>query len=289
MTGFGRAETIADDLSVVVEIRTLNNRYLDIAVRLPHSYNFLEDRIKKEVASHLFRGRVEVTIQINNGVDTIQDFEVNIPLAKAYMRALSELRNALNIRDEFRLETFLTIKDIINPVKREEDSELVWERLCPCLQEALQKVHKMRICEGEVLYQDIIKRINRIEEGLNRIQEMASSLIVQYQTRLKERVLALTQGTVELDPNRIAQEAAFLAERSDITEEVTRIRSHTEQFRKIIDSEGPVGRQLNFLLQELNREFNTIGTKAGGAMISQEVVLMKSELEKMREQVQNVE
>jgi uncharacterized protein (TIGR00255 family) len=289
MTAFGRAEKTVEGRTFIVEIRSLNSRYGEVIVRMPPQFLSLEGQIKKLVTTRISRGRVEVMIKVKNGSQAVSDIRVNIPLAKAYYGALCELNETLQIKEKVGLQTLISMQGIIMVTESEEDSEKTWSLLSSCILEALESIEAMRISEGMAIYQDFRKRLQSVEEDLSRIKRFATSILLQYQNRLKERIATLTQGTVEVDPNRLAQEAAFLADKSDITEEIVRAESHLKQFRSMIESEGATGRALDFLLQELNREVNTIGSKGGDAQLSQIVVGLRSELEKLREQVQNIE
>ncbi|NVM23577.1 MAG: YicC family protein [Desulfobacterales bacterium] len=289
MTAFGRAENIVEGRTYTVEMRCLNGRYCEISVRMPHRLLPLEDRIKKLVASKISRGRVDLTVKVKGGSQSDVEIEVNLPLAKAYYKTLAELNEALGIEEKVGLETLLGMEKIITAIEPEEDLEKTWPDFSSCISDALEGIDAMRISEGKAVYRDFQKRLQSVEDGLLRVKELAPSISSQYHDRLRERIAALTEGTIELDPNRLAQEAAFLADKSDITEEIVRAESHLKQFRSMIESEGPTGRALDFLLQELNREVNTIGSKGGNARLSQMVVAVKTELEKIREQVQNIE
>jgi uncharacterized protein (TIGR00255 family) len=289
MTAFGRAEKTVEGRRFTVEIRSLNSRYGEVIVRMPPQFLPLEDQIKKLIATKISRGRVEVMIKVKNGSQVVTDIHVNLSLAKKYYRALCELNETLQIEEKVGLQTLLGMEGIITPTESEEDLETTWSFLSSCVVEALESVGAMRISEGMAIYRDFQKRLQSVEEGLSRIKGLAPVVLSQYHSRLKERIAMLTEGKVELDPNRLAQEAAFLADKSDITEEIVRAESHLKQFRSMIESEGPAGRALDFLLQELVREVNTIGSKGGDAQLPQIVVGLKSELEKLREQVQNVE
>jgi len=289
MTAFGRAEKTVEGRTFIVEIRSLNSRYGEVIVRMPPHFLPFESQIKKLVMTKISRGRAEVMIRVKNGSQAVSDIRVNLPVAKAYYRALCELNETLQIEEKVGLQTLMGMQGIIMVTESEEDLEETWSVLSSCILEALESMEAMRISEGMAIYQDLRKHLQSVEEDLSRIKGFATSILSQYHNRLKERIATLTQGTVEVDPNRLAQEAAFLADKSDITEEIVRAESHLKQFRSMIESEGPTGRVLDFLLQELNREVNTIGSKGGDAQLSQIVVGLRSELEKLREQVQNIE
>jgi uncharacterized protein (TIGR00255 family) len=289
MTAFGMAEKKVEGRTYTAEIRTLNGRYLEISVRAPRQLMPLEERVRKLVATRISRGRVDVFVRVRDASEKVSEIEVNLPLAKAYHKALLELNEALDIEEKVGLQTLLGLEKIIVATEPEADLEKTWTILSSCIGEALEGVDVMRISEGKAIYQDFERRLQSVEEGLSRIKALAPSVLSEYHSRLKERLAVLTEGKVELDPNRLAQEAAFLVDRSDVTEEIVRAESHVKQFRSMIESGGPAGRALDFLLQELNREVNTIGSKGGNAQLSHMVVTLKGELEKIREQVQNIE
>jgi len=289
MTAFGRTEKTFGERTYTVEIRCLNHRYCDIRVHMPPQLTPLEERVKKLVATRISRGRVEIAVAVRHTSLAPPKIEVNVPLAKSYYEALCGLSDALGIRENVGIQTVLDMKGIITVTEPEEDIEKVWTTLLACLEEALQAVNSMRASEGKAICDDFQKRLGPVENGLSQIEESAAHVVSDYQNRLKEQIARLTDGVVELDPDRLAQEVALLCAKSDVTEEVVRAKSHLKQFRSMIESDSPVGRSLDFLLQELNREVNTIGSKVGDARLSQIVVTLKSELEKIREQVQNVE
>jgi len=289
MTAFGRAERTSEDCAFTVEIRCLNRRYCEVSVRMPQKFLPLEDRVKKSVTKIVSRGRVDVTIKIKSGSEPVPEIQLNIPLATAHFKALEELAHALGIDAQVGVETLLGIDGIVTVTEPVLDLEKTWETLGLCVNEALDGVETMRIAEGKAIYEDFQTRLGKVEEGIGALKALAPSVLSEYQDRLMERIKVLTEGKVEIDPNRVAQEAAFLADKSDVSEEIVRAESHIKQFRAMIASEESAGRALDFLLQELNREINTIGSKTGDADISHMVVALKSELEKVREQVQNVE
>jgi len=289
MTAFAAAEKTKDALSVEIEIRSYNSRFLDIALRLPHAYLYMEERVKGRVAEKVTRGRIEIRIQIRDDSDEVFTFEINKPKARAYHEALVQLKNEFDINAQLSVDFLVGAGGVVKPAEVDRDVETVWPVAKDCLDEAIKDLVAMREREGANMAQDIAGRLDFIQKCIDQIEIASGDLLSHYQDRLKERIKALTQNTVQIDPERIAQEAAYLAERSDISEEIVRVGSHIKQFRLIMNSEDSSGRKLNFLLQELNREFNTIGSKTEKINISHMVVDIKSELEKMREQVQNVE
>jgi len=289
MTAYARAEKTADEINVSTEIRSYNSRYLDISLRIMHGYNVLEEKIKASIIEKIARGRIEVSLQINDGSDEAYDFEINIPKARAYYDRLVQLKDQLDLHSEITVDLLVREGGVIRSVEIDRDMDAVWPVVRDCVDEALNNLVEMRKKEGEFIALDITGRINRIEKSVHLIEKESSDLLYHYQQRLKERIVALTREMVEIDPERITQEAAFLAGKSDISEEIVRVASHIKQFRTIMKSEEPAGRKLNFLLQELHREFNTMGSKTEKAHVSHTIVEVKSELEKIREQLQNVE
>ena len=289
MTAYAQAEAGVDTLTVSAEVRSYNSRHLDLVLHVPHGYRGLEERIKALVSGYVDRGRVELYVKIRDESERASAYEVHLAAAEAYLKALVELKEQFNIDDAVPLLMLAHADGVIKPAEQERDLDQAWAVLKACLENALGQLNAMREREGEFLFGDFQERLSMIETSIDRIETAATDMSAFYQQRLTERIATLTKGVVELDPARIAQEAAILADRSDISEETVRARSHLHQFRMLLTADEPVGRKLNFLLQEFNREFNTMASKAGNADISQTIVAVKSELEKLREQVQNVE
>lgn len=289
MTAYARSEKKDEKLSVTTEIRSYNSRHLDIALRVPHGYHIMEDKIKGLIAEHITRGRIEISVQIREDAEEQMAFEINEPLAAAYHKALVHLKNKFDIDDEINLDLLASTAGIIKPAEIDRDMETYWRVVKDCIVGALFELDTMRKKEGNFIFLDVAGRLDYIEQCIHQIESRATELMPIYQERLKERISALTNGMLDIDPARIAQEAALLADRSDISEEIVRAGSHIKQFREIVTSDEPGGRKLNFLLQEFNREFNTMGAKASNASVSHIIVEVKSELEKIREQIQNVE
>ncbi len=289
MTAFARAETKEETLMILIEMRAYNSRHLDLVLRVPQPYNMLENKVKTIISNWVTRGRLEASIQIHDTSNEAYAFEANLPRAKAYHRALKQLKSSFNIAGDISLDLLAGAGEIIIAGEMDKNPDKVWPAIEECLLRALENLDAMRRQEGQYLGDDLIRRINYIKQCILNIEQESSDLVSYYQERLKTRIEALTKGLVELDPDRIAQEAALLADKVDISEELVRTCSHIEQFFSIVDSDEPAGRKLNFLLQELNREVNTIGAKTGKAIVSHLVVDIKTELEKIREQVQNIE
>jgi uncharacterized protein (TIGR00255 family) len=289
MTAYAKSEKTQEKLTVQIEIRSYNSRYLDIAFRVPHGYLALEEKIKTIIAGKVSRGRIEVNLQVRDDSDEAYAFEIDTPKARAYYDSLLQLKNKFNINSEISMDLLVSGGSIIKPVEMGLDMEARWPVFKDCMNEAITNLIAMRKEEGNFLEADISDRLNSIEKCIDQIQKESSDLLSHYQQRLKDRIAVLTKGIIEIDPDRIAQEAAFLADRSDISEEIVRAASHIKQFRTIISSAEPAGRKLNFLVQELNREFNTMGSKTNHSNVSHIIVEVKSDLEKIREQLQNVE
>lgn len=289
MTGFARVEKTNKGFMVIFEIRSYNSRYLDIVLRVPHGYHLLEDKIRSLIAKRVKRGHIEAKVQIKNDFDEGYDYEINMPKAKAYHDALRRLKNDFNLDPEISVDLLAREDGVIMPTERNRNIEADLPAIEDCINNAIDDLDAMRRKEGDFIAKDFHGRLNFIEQSIEKIEKESDNLLSYYQERLKERISVLTKGVAEIEPVRIAQEAAFLADKSDISEEILRAKSHIKQFRDTIDSDESAGRKLNFLLQEFNREFNTLGSKAQSANISHMIVEVKSELEKIREQLQNVE
>lgn len=289
MTAYATVEKTTDDLTAAVEMRSYNSRHIDIFLKIPSPYQFLEDKIKELISTRIARGRLEIRLQIEDHSKEAAALEIDDARANALMTIFKKLKSKFRLKHELTLDMLLNAGGIIKPAENLQNDEILWPVLKNCIVLALDDLEAMRRKEGDFIAADFRGRLEYINDCLNRIRKGSANLITQYQQRLKERIAALTQNIVELDPARIAQEAAFLADRSDISEELTRASSHLNQFDQIMKATEPAGRKLNFLLQELNREFNTMGSKIGDAAIAHLIIDVKSELEKIREQIQNVE
>lgn len=289
MTGFASAAVTEGNTTVTVEMRTYNSRNLDLSLRVSPGDPGLEERIRALLSGRLVRGRVEIKVHVETTVDDAARVEVDMSRARALMAVLKRLQTDLGLDGAPSLELLMACGGLLQNAVPETDVERVWPTLDACLTQALGELDAMRGREGRYLAQDLYARLDRIEAALKEIAGNAAGLTAIYQERLRERIATLTQGLVEIDHARLAQETAFLAERSDISEELVRAESHIRQFRGIMAAPEAGGRKLNFLMQELNREFNTMGSKIGSADVAHAVVDVKSELEKIREQVQNIE
>lgn len=289
MTGCAALTFAGGEFTVTIDIRAVNSRSLDLSLRLSPGDSGIEERVRALIAGRLARGRVEVKIQVIPAAGEAAAVEVDLVRARALMAAFTRLREEFAFAAEPSLELLLGCGGVLKTAEAAADAERMWPAVEAGLSQALDELEAMRRREGEHLAQDLRARLDGVEAGLQEIAARSEGLTALIQQRLTERMAVLTRGTVEIDPVRLAQEAAFLADRADISEEIVRAASHIRQFRDIMAAPEAGGRKLNFLLQELNREFNTIGSKIGDADAAHRVVAVKSELEKIREQVQNVE
>ncbi|MFO7709144.1 MAG: YicC/YloC family endoribonuclease [Desulfobacterales bacterium] len=289
MTGYAAVGLAEGETAVSIEIRTVNSRSLDVSLRVSPGDTGLEERVRALISGRLARGRVEVKLQIGPGPGEAGAVEVDLARARSVMAALARLREEFAFKDEPTLGLLVGCGGVLRTAAAAADFELLWPAVEAGLKRALDELEAMRLREGGHLARDLDARLSRVAAALQEIAARSEGLTALIQQRLKERMAALTRGVVEIDPARMAQEAAFLADRSDISEELVRADSHLRQFRDTMDAPEPAGRKLNFLLQELNREFNTMGSKIADADAAHRVVDVKSELEKIREQVQNIE
>ena len=288
MTGYGKGEARQDDITVTVEIKTVNHRYADISVKLPRTFLSLENGVRKQVAAVVGRGKVDVYVNYELASEAQVVPKLNNELAVAYHKLFVELAGNLNLQDRISLDHIINQRDVV----RVEEAEIDESTLESCLRSAtagaLESLLAMRAAEGEETRMDIEDRLNVTETILTQIEHRAPQVPVEWQERLAERLQRLQQN-VEWDPQRIAQEIAVYADRCDISEEITRFKSHLVQFRGMFDEAEPVGRRMDFLVQELNREVNTMGSKSNDAELTKAVVMLMAELEMIREQVQNIE
>ncbi len=288
MTAFGRGEATADAYRFTVELRTLNHRFCDIRIKLPRKYSDFEEEIKRRLSAQFARGRIEVSVFADEAMDKVQHLAVDEDLAKTYKRLLLNLQEELGLEGGLRLEALLNFRDIFVFEENEERREQAWGVLENALDQAVSGCIQMRKEEGAAIETDLNQRLHQLETLTNEVQSRAPLVVLYVRDRLRKRVRELL-GEAEMDEARLAQEVALFAEKSDITEEVVRLHSHIQQFHDLLEARGPRGRQLEFLLQEMHREVNTIGSKANDLEIAQKVIQIKTELERIREQIQNVE
>jgi len=289
MTGYGKGMVAGDDFSVSVDLKTVNNRFLDIHLRVGAELASLEPGIKKRITSRLTRGRVDVTISLERTAQMV--YELNRPLIAGYVNALKQLQQDFDIAGELDINVLARIPGALQPARNGIDERIV-TALEAAVDQALDELEHMREQEGEALKNELRDRVRKIESVVPTIESAAAGLAEAYRVRLQKRIgELLNRGgqVVEIDPARLAQEVAYLADRSDVSEEMVRLRSHLTQFQEALDAPGETGKMLDFLLQELNREANTTLSKSTDLVIKEAGLAIKAEVEKLREQVQNVE
>ncbi len=289
MTSFASSEVTLDNFTVSSEIRTYNNRYLDIILHIPREYFDMENKIKSLVSNRLARGRIEIKLNKRDDSEQAYQYEINNTQADAFYNSLIQLKNRFDLKTAISIDNFLKTGGIIKQIYPERNLDSDWIVIEDCLINALNQIEEMRIKEGNFILNDLVERLKFIENSTSILEIETANISSHYQKKLLNRISILTGDAGEIDPWRIAQEVALIADKSDISEEIIRIKSHTMQFYIIINSKEPAGKKLNFLLQEFNREFNTIGSKIQNADLTHTVIAVKAELEKIREQVQNIE
>ncbi|MFN0138821.1 MAG: YicC/YloC family endoribonuclease [Pyrinomonadaceae bacterium] len=289
MTGFGRATTSGDNFSISVDLKTVNNRFLDVNLRLPSELQALETIVKKLISTRLTRGRVEVNLQYDRTDDLVM--ELNRPLITGFLAAMKELRDEFSLPGEPDINVIARLPNVV-AAKKEEPSAEFLSAIENTFNAALDDLENMRFTEGEMLAAELTARLDEIENKIPHIETESASVADEYTQRLTKRIndmLAKTDSQIEIDQARLAQEVAYLVDRADISEEISRLRSHIEHFRAIVKDRTDVGKRLDFLTQELNREANTIASKTNNMTVKENALAIKSEIEKIREQVQNVE
>ena len=288
MTGYGRARETLNGRDITVEVRSVNSRYLDCTVKMPRTYVFAEDAIKSRVQKAISRGKVDVYVTIDTTAADVSVVAVNEPLARSYYEALMKLKETFSLEGEITPMALAKFPDVLAVTRAEEDLETVAADICAVLEQALQAYNEMRAVEGERLAADISGRVATIESVVSKVEERSPQTVAEYRARLTNKMTEVLQSTT-IDESRILTEAAIFADKIAVDEETVRLRSHIAQLRAMLQSDQPVGRKLDFLIQEVNRECNTIGSKCNDLTIAQDVVNMKAEVEKIREQVQNIE
>ena len=288
MTGYGRAREMHNGRDITVEVRSVNNRYLDCTVKMPRAYIFAEDRMKARVQQAISRGKVDVFVTIDASAADAAVVAVNEPLARGYYDALTRLKTMFGLPGDVTPEVLAKFPDVLAVTKAEEDVEAIAADICAVLDDALTSYNAMRAVEGEKLAADVAGRVTTIETVVGKVEERSPQTVAAYRQRLETKMQEVLQSTA-IDESRILTEAAIFADKIAVDEETVRLRSHIAQLRAMLVSDEPVGRKLDFLIQEVNRECNTIGSKCNDLTIAQDVVNMKAEVEKIREQVQNME
>ncbi len=288
MTGYGRAQHTTNGMDITIEIRSVNHRYYEFSSRITRGYGFLEEKIKGYLQSRICRGKVDVTVEIQQVDDVCAEVLVNHSLAQGYVNALHELAERYGIRDDLTASALARYPDILTVRKAEESEDKIWASVRPVLREAADRFVAMREAEGARLTADVQSRMRAILTNVGNVEKRSPQTVEAYKERLLQRINELV-GDVQIDPQRILTEAAIFADRIAVAEETVRIRSHIAEMTEMLESDGGIGRKLDFIVQELNREANTIGSKAQDAQIAHIVIDMKAEIEKIREQVQNIE
>ncbi|MBN2285385.1 MAG: YicC family protein [Tissierellales bacterium] len=289
MTGFGKGESSNDKIKFTVEIKTINNRYNDINIKSPKFIRNFEERVRKSVKNKITRGRIDIGLsyEMLEGNEIV--VKPNKSAAISYQNAIQELSQLLNINQEASLQNYLGLPDIFEVSRLDEADDSIWDCLEVAVENAIQELKDMREIEGEELRQDILNNIDKINDFIDHIEKQSSTVVKEYQEKLEKRIADLMTNNYSLDENKLYNEVVFFADRSDINEEIVRLRSHLKQFEFSVKEGGVVGRKLDFILQEINREANTIASKSSKIEITQSAVEIKNHLEKMREQVQNIE
>ncbi len=288
MTGYGSAKGSAAGLALSVELKSVNNRYLDVSVKLPRSLMFAEEPVRSAVAKHITRGKVDVFITADASQSDSMEVRVNEPLLRGYIAALTDVYNKLHLHDDMSLMSVCRLPDVLSTERRELDSDELTSGLLAILEEALKGYDAMREREGEKLKNDVLSRIEEIGRLTGIVEERSPQTVAEYHARLEQKLRETLEG-LPVDDARVLTECAIFADRVAVDEETVRLRSHLSQLKGMAEGESPIGRKMDFLIQELNRESNTIGSKCQSADIARVVVDLKAEIEKIREQIQNVE
>ena len=287
MTGYGRAKLSKDDREYQIEIKSVNHRYLDISVRIPKQLSYLEETIKKEIAKKVKRGKIDVFVTFENNSLEGKEIKINTELAKAYIDELKKLAEKENILSDIQVTEISKYPDVLN-IQSSQDDEKITEEVLETITIATDNLVQMRETEGNKISEDLLKRLNIINKKVEEIAKLSTGLIEEYVVKLEERITEILK-TQEIDKTWLAQEVVIYADKCSIEEEVTRLNSHISQFKNLLNSNEAIGKKLDFIIQEMNRETNTIGSKANNLEITNGVIDIKTEIENIREQVQNIE
>ena len=287
MTGYGKANLKTEEREYQVEIRSVNHRYLDISVKMSRQLSYLEEDIKKEISSNIKRGKIDIFINFENNSLEGRVININSELAKIYIDELKKLAEQENILSNIEVTEISKYPDVLN-ITNKQDDEIIKLEVIEVVKESIESIMNMKKIEGEKIAKDLEKRISKIEQKVKEISLLSTGLIEEYVVKLEKRIKEILK-TKEIDESRLAQEVVIYADKCSIEEEVTRLKSHIYQFKELLDSNEPIGKKLDFIIQEMNRETNTIGSKANNLEITNGVIDIKTELENVREQVQNIE
>ncbi|WP_028509977.1 YicC/YloC family endoribonuclease [Ruminococcus sp. NK3A76] len=288
MTGFGRERKILNNREIIVEVRSVNNRFCEFSARTPRNYGYLDERLKALFKSQITRGKVEVSVSIYKQEGADAEIAINKTIAEGYIKALRSVKDEFALADDLSLSSIMRLPDVFTVVKTEDDEEEIWRDVSEVANGALALFLEMRKTEGAKLYDDVLSRLAAIEDNVAKIEDRSPKVNDEYRDRLFAKLQEVLQDT-NIDEQRVLTEAAIFADKTAVDEETVRLRSHIAQFRGLLEAKEPVGRKLDFLVQELNREVNTIGSKCQDITITKMVVDMKAEIEKIREQIQNIE
>ncbi|MBP7174849.1 MAG: YicC family protein [Thermoclostridium sp.] len=288
MTGYGHYEYQNEEIRMSIEIKTVNHRYCDVYIRLPRQLGCFEDKVRSLITSRVSRGKIDVFINWENIGEGKKDVILDEGLARAYCQAMSKISQSLGLREDISATSLARFPEILRVEKKEEDSEQIWAVLEQAVNEAVNNLLTMREAEGEKLKKSLLDICGSVEVYRQKIMERAPHVVAEYREKLSARIRELMDNNT-IDEMRIAMEVAMFADKASINEELVRLKSHLDQFGQIVSMDGPIGKKLDFLLQEMNREVNTIGSKANDLEITRNVVELKSEIEKIREQIQNIE
>ena len=288
MTGYGSAKGTVEALEITVELKSVNNRYLDTSVRIPRSFLFAEDAVKSAVQSHISRGKVDVFVSVDSSAAEDMNVKVNEPLLKGYIEAISHIAKEYELPNDMTAMSLARFPDVLSVEKKDMDADAITEGIKEIAEKALCDFDLMREREGEKLKEDVLNRLGTIDALVSTVEQKAPETVEEYRKRLEQK-MAEVLGTAGIDENRILAEAAVFADHIAVDEETVRLRSHMSQLKTMINGDSPTGRKIDFLIQEFNREANTIGSKCQNSEIAHTVVDLKSEIEKIREQIQNIE
>ncbi len=287
MTGYGRGNLEKEQRTYLVEIKSLNHKYSDITVKMPRTINYLEEKVKRQIQSKITRGKIEVFISFENNSIIGKEVKINKELAQIYIKELKQIATENNLDTNIPITEISKMPEVLN-IQNNIDEGLIWDELNNCIAIALDSFIEMRKEEGKRIEQDIEQRINNVEENVLKISKYSTGLVEEYIVKLESRIKELLNTNV-VDKDRLAQEIVIYADKTSVEEELTRLKSHIMQFKKLLKEENAIGKKLDFLMQEMNRETNTIGSKTNNLNITNLVIEIKTQLEDIREQIQNIE
>ena len=287
MTGYGGGKLGVDGREYILEIKSVNHKYSDISIKMPKNFSFVEDEIRKEINKNISRGKIDVNILYLNNGNKQEKVIINKALAKNYINEIRQLINEADVNSSINIMEIIKLPDVLN-IQSEESEEQITKEIKQVLNIAIEEFLKMREKEGKTIYQDLVNRIDDVNINVEQILRLSTGLIEEYIVKLKKRIEEILKNEI-IDENRLAQEVVIYADKCSIEEEITRLKSHIQQFKELLDIKEPVGKRLDFLIQEMNREANTIASKSASIDITNIVVELKTQIENIREQIQNIE